>query len=211
MTFDWTVRVTDIVMVLAVIAGPILAVAATEVYRRRKESDDRRDAVFRGLMATRSAPLSPNHIENLNMVDTLFHRRNATDREVVDAWKVYLQHLGDHRYPKESWPARKADLLHELLHKMSLAVGYSFDLSHIKGGTYYPDGYQNAELDWQEVRQMLVQILKGAYPLRVTITPSNNEDEIRNHVEAQTALRDVLGGRRPLPVLVVQSPETYED
>jgi hypothetical protein len=210
MTFDWTFRVTDIVMIFAVIAGPILAVAATEVYRRRKELSDRRELVFRTLMATRSATLSPNHIENLNMVDTLFHGSRREDRAVVDAWKVYLQHLGDGQYAKESWGARKADLMHDLLHKMSVAVGYSFELSHIKSGAYYPDGYQTAEWDWQEVRQMLVQILKGAHPLRVTVTPSNDQAEAQSYLATQAAFREVLSGHRPIPIVMVQAIDEHE-
>lgn len=205
MTFDWTVRLTDIVMILAVIAGPILAVLATEVYRRRKEASDRREAVFRVLMATRNATLVPHHIENLNLVDTVFHGSDSRSRAVVDQWKVYLQHLGDRNYPQQTWSARKVDLFHDLLQKMSLVVGYSFDLSHIKGGTYYPEGYEAAELEQASLRKLLLKIIAGEESLKVSILPPNNEAAFAAHKEMQDAIKGFLGGKTQFPIVVTES------
>ena len=200
MTFDWTVRLTDIVMICAVIAGPILAVLATEVYRRRKEVSDRREVLFRGLMATRNATLSPHHIESLNLVDTVFHGSATKDRNVVDQWKVYLQHLGDRSYPAQSWEARRADLLHELLQKMSVAVGYSFDLSHIKNGTYYPGGYVTTEQEIADLRKLILKIVSGEESLKVSVLPVNTPESLASHLELQTAVKQLILGRVPIPV-----------
>lgn len=68
-------------------------------------------------------------------------------------------------YPKETWAARKAELLVELLFEMGVALGYSFDKSHIKSGTYYPGGYSDAEIDNLEARKLWLEVLRGTRPL----------------------------------------------
>ena len=169
MTLDWTVRVSDIVMILAVFVGPIVAVQLTEWLRTSKELRERRDSIFRTLMSTRSATLAPAHIEALNLVDVLFHSKKPQDRKVVDSWKLYLAHMNDHSYPRESWGARKADLLHDLLYDMGSSLGYSFDRSHIKAGTYYPHGYEDAERDQYESRKLWLEVARGARTVPITI------------------------------------------
>jgi len=171
MQFDWTVRVTDLVMIAAVFLGPIVAVRLTEWLRHQKEFGQRRDGIFRTLMATRNATLAPVHVEALNLVDVLFHKGTPQDRKVVDAWRLYLSHLNDHNYPKDSWAARRAELLVELLFEMGVALGYSFDKSQIKSGAYYPGGYSDAELDQLEARKLWLEVLRGRrqLPMRAEV------------------------------------------
>ena len=125
-------------MIFAIIVGPIIAVQITKFIRRHQEQRDRKMYLFRTLMATRSATLAPAHIEALNLVEIEFHSNNHQDCKVVNAWKLYRAHLFDSNYPQESWDARRADLLVELLYEMSSELGYNYDKAHIKGGTYYP-------------------------------------------------------------------------
>lgn len=204
MTFDWTVRVTDIVMILAVVAGPIAAVLATEVYRRRKEISDRKESVFRALMATRSATMSPTHVENLNLVETVFLGSDSRSRAVVDQWKVYLQHLGSGDPQQHAWGVRREDLLHDLLQKMSIAIGRSYDLSHIKGGVYYPSGYETAEQELIVLRKLLLKIIAGEESLKVTLLPLNNEAAFAAHKEMQDALKKFVTGNTPIPISVTE-------
>ena len=181
MQFDTTIRITDIVMIVAVLSGPIVAVQLTEWLRRRRELRDRRDWMFRTLMATRNATLAPAHVEALNLVDVLFHGSTAQERRVVDAWRLYLSHLNDHQYPRESWGVRRAELLVELLFEMGVAIGYSFDRSHIKAGTYYPGGYSDAEIDHLETRKLWLEVLRGnrELPMRATVAAADQKERVR--------------------------------
>ena len=180
MQFDTTIRITDIVMIVAVLAGPIVAVQLTEWLRRSRERHDRRDWVFRTLMATRNANLAPAHVEALNLVDILFHGSSPQERRVVDAWRLYLSHLNDHQYPRESWGVRRGELLVELLLEMGVAIGYSFERSHIKAGTYYPGGYSDAEVDQLETRKLWLEILRGKreLPMRASVAQRPAQDQI---------------------------------
>ena len=77
--------------------------------------------------------------------------------------------MNDHAYPRESWGARKTDLLHELLFDMGSSLGYSFDRSHIKAGTYYPNGYEDADRDQFESRKLWLEVARGKRPVRIAI------------------------------------------
>ena len=162
MQFDTTIRVIDLVMIFAVVSGPVVAVQLTEWLRQSKEKRERKDGIFRTLMATRNANLAPNHVEALNLVDVLFHGPSPQEKRVVEAWRLYLSHLNDSSYPREAWGTRRSELLVELLFEMGTALGYTFERSHIKSGTYYPGGYSDAEIDQQETRKLWLEVLKGS-------------------------------------------------
>src|SRR6266700_3331657 len=119
MVFDWAIRITDLVTIIALLAGPIVAVQLAEMLRKRQDLRNRKRQIFRTLMATRSATLTPHHIEALNLVEAEFYSGSSEDRKVIDSWKLYLAHLNDTNYPLDAWGARRSDLLVELLYDMS--------------------------------------------------------------------------------------------
>lgn len=155
-------------MILAVAAGPIIAVQITEYLRHKKDSRDRKVHIFRTLMATRSAQLAPAHIEALNLVELEFQVSPHKARRVVDAGRLYIDHLKDRLYPREAWVPRKDELLIDLLYEMSTALGYNFDKVQIKAGSYYPSGYQETENDNLQIRKLWLDILKGDKRLPIT-------------------------------------------
>lgn len=172
MAWDWTIKITDIIMVVAIVAGPIIAVRITEVMRHRKDARDRKVHIFRTLMATRSAQLAAMHIEALNLVELEFHSTKHQERRVLDAGRLYVDHLRDYLYPKETWVARKNELLVDLLYEMSVALGYNFDKVQIKAGSYYPSGYEEAEYENLQTRKLWLEILKGNKKLPISSEPS---------------------------------------
>ncbi|QYM78725.1 hypothetical protein K0B96_15695 [Horticoccus luteus] len=167
LAIDWTARATDLVMILAVFAGPYLAVRVTEGLRLKKEKRDRQIHVFRTLMATRASSLSPTHVEALNLIDIEFDHRGAEEKRVVSAWKLYHAHLGDHSYPPESWNHRRAELLVDLLHDMAECLGYEFDKGHIKSSSYYPKGYGEIEEDQHQIRKKIRGLIEGKSAIHV--------------------------------------------
>ncbi len=170
---------TDILTIIAILLGPIIAVQLTRIIDRNKRADERKLGIFKALMTTRSATLASQHIEALNMVDVEFDIKKPLEKDVVETWKVYLDHLNDRSYPKESWGARRVELMIDLLYKMGRALGFVFDKSHIKNTSYYPSGYGEMEDDQYIIRKSFVALLKGDTPLPVKIVnvpppPSGN-------------------------------------
>ena len=68
MTWDYTIKLTDVAIVLATASGPIFAVQAQKCLERRRSVQERRLLIFRTLMSTRAAVLSPGHVEVLNAI-----------------------------------------------------------------------------------------------------------------------------------------------
>ena len=65
-------KFSEVLTILAVILGPILAVQAQKAIERWRERRNRKLWVFKTLMATRGSRLSPNHVQALNMIDLEF-------------------------------------------------------------------------------------------------------------------------------------------
>lgn len=159
---------TDWIMIVAVFMGPIFAVLTAERIRLSQESRNRKISLFRALMSTRASALAPSHVEALNLIDIEFDSKNRKERAVLEAWKLYHSHLNDRSYEDvEAWSKRTELLLVDLLHAMSICLGYPFDKAHIKNSSYYPRGHGEVELDQHTARKALVEVLEGRKPLSV--------------------------------------------
>lgn len=192
MEWEWEIRITDIIMTIAVFAGPIVSVQLAEGLSKLKDKKNRKVHIFRTLMATRSAQLAPMHVEALNLIDLEFHSQKRQDKRVLDAGRLYMDHLKDRGYPKEAWPARKGDLLVELLYEMSEALGYGFDKVQIKAGSYYPSGWDDVERENEETRQNWLNIVKGNQQLhmKAEIFPSTAHDSPLKEDKASNSTTD---------------------
>jgi hypothetical protein len=78
-----------IATIVAVLAGPILAVWVTRRIDESRLKQTRRMEVFRTLMRTRRMRLNPDHVGALNLVEIEFHG----EVPVIEAWKSYWDHL----------------------------------------------------------------------------------------------------------------------
>ena len=152
-------------------------------------------------MATRTANLSFQHVEALNLVETEFSSGNKEDNQVISAWKLYLSHLNDKNYPQVSWGARRADLLVDLLYEMSLALGYGHEKAAIKAGSYYPQGYGSMEEEQQALRKGLLAVIYGGQSINMNITTS--EDTANLQKQVNEALLESLSDNRIVKVSIV--------
>jgi hypothetical protein len=168
--------VADWLMILAVLLGPIIAVRLTRHLDNRKEIRERKLWIFKTLMATRASTLSPHHVEALNRIDLEFSPKNKKEKPVLEAWKAYLDLLGDSGIAQEQWGIRRVDLLVELLHKMAQILDYEFDKTTIKNSSYYPRGYGELEKDQTVIRRGLKELIEGqrAVPMFITNLPAPN-------------------------------------
>lgn len=168
--------ISDAFMIAAVLLGPVLAVQVQKFIEKINDVKIRKLWVFKTLMATRGAALSPQHVQALNMIDLEFTSNNKKDKAVIDAWKTYLDHLckaphnlQDANYQAEFtlWANKSSDYLAELLFVMSKSVGYDFDKVRLKNGAYSPQGHVDIENDIFQIRKGVLEILNGRRPLPV--------------------------------------------
>ena len=201
--------------IVAIIAGPILAIQVEKFLERRREDRNRRIAVFKTLMVTRGMVLSPKHIEALNAIDIEFSSDNDKDKKVRESWKAYLDQLG--HYPKDGtedekkrWGDKNSELLVELLSVMCDAVGYHFDKTHIKRAAYVPERFFNVEFEQDFLRRSFVELFSGQkkFPIEFHIPPGKESpppDE--NQEKLQQLMIEYYEGNKPLRVVIEKGEE----
>lgn len=186
---NWTIRVTDIAIVIATILGPVLAIQAQKWLERGREIEQRRATIFRELMATRATMLSPRHVEALNAIPIEFYGNSAKLKPIIDAWKAYLDHLSQPGIFDEVWAAKRRDLFVDLLHRMAELLGYEFNSVEIAKEIYAPRGHAQIESDQDIIRRGLAEMFSGkiALPMEVTKFPVDN-----SALQEQKELRQLL-------------------
>ncbi|MET4514364.1 hypothetical protein ABIB81_003683 [Bradyrhizobium sp. I1.7.5] len=186
--------VTDGLLIIATIAGPILAVQAQKWLERSREDDQRKKNIFYALMGTRATRLAEDHVRALNSIDLAFGTSRVKERAVIDAWGSYALQLNTpHDQTSEAqrvaWNSDAHRLFIELLFVMSKAVGFDFTKEHLQRGIYYPTGHAEIEADRHRVLKNAAAVLSGDQPLKMEISsfPVSNE-----MVSSQLALQGKL-------------------
>jgi len=165
-----TMTIADWLMIIAVFLGPIVAVRLTRYLDDKKEIRTRKLEIFKTLMATRAYTSSWAHVEALNRIDLEFDKNHKKEKQVIEAWKEYLDLLGNTNIPIEQWGVRRIDLLIELLHKMAHVLNYDFDKTHIKNSSYSPRVHGETEEEQNALRKGVIEVLEGKKPIPMTIT-----------------------------------------
>jgi hypothetical protein len=167
--------IADWLTILAIIAGPIIAVQLTRFLDERREVRDRKLQVFKTLMATRAYNVSWAHVEALNRIDLEFDKRRPKEKAVIDAWIEYLDLLANSAMSPDQWIIKRVDLLVELLHKMAIVLDYDFDKVHIKNSTYSPMAHGTLEQELEAIRRGALELLDGKRSLPVVISQSDGK------------------------------------
>jgi hypothetical protein len=165
---------TDILMVLATAISPLIAVQVTRYLDDRNEERGRKLQVFKTLMATRAYTLSTAHVEALNRIDLEFSSKRPLEKAVLDQWLQYLDHLGNQALTGQAWADKRVDLLVDLLFAMAKALGYEFNKTQIKNGTYSPTAHGRVESEQENLRRLTLELLesKRSIPIYVTNVPT---------------------------------------
>lgn len=207
---DWKIKLTDIAIVFATLLGPILAIQAQKWLEKERAVKERRMWIFRMLMATRAARLSPNHVEALNAVPIEFYGNNESLRSIVDKWKSYIAHMsetiGEGGMSLEVWNKTCNDLFFDLLYLMSKFLGYEFNRVELSKEVYSPKGHQWIESDQEIIRRGLAKMFTGelAIPMDVRSFPVDN-DALKEHAEFRKAALKWLAGDSAVGVEIKQN------
>lgn len=171
---------TNFAIICATLLGPVLAVQAQKWLESNRAIKARRLDIFRTLMATRAATLSPIHVEALNAVPVEFYGTGKGLKAINDAWKLYLDHHSIEGPTTKLWVQTKQDLFMELLHLMSQFLGYSFSKAQIRRDIYSPRAHGDLEADQAIIRRGAVALLKGeiALPIDVREFPAISQSPI---------------------------------
>lgn len=167
----------DIIMTVAVILGPILAVQAQKFLEGVQEKSKRRHALFRTLMSTRAERLHRNHVEALNMTDIEFYGRllpfirtryqTKQEQAVTHAWKCYNSHLNqrDDYESLDLWLKKCDELFTEMLYAMSQALNYDYDKVQLQRDCYRPMAHGDLENTQLAILSGLNEVINKGRPL----------------------------------------------
>lgn len=183
-------NISESLLILSTLAGPVLAVQAQKWVERSKAAGDLRFWIFRTLMSTRATRISAEHVTALNMIDLAFYGRrllgtaipyrNKADQAVVDAWHEYQKHLTpeppiqDHEIERgQQWSAKGEELFLNLLSALAKASRYKFDRGHLRTGGYNPMSSVIIEREQARLRKLFIEALSTEGPAALRVMPSH--------------------------------------
>ena len=187
--------VVDIVTIIALIIGPVLAVIIGRFLESRRIERERRTDVFRTLMRTLGDKLSFDHVSALNLVSIEFQNNG----NVIKEWKEYHEYLrsgyqrrSDEIVSENLTEAQKQErnnryntrtfiesekLLAKLLIAMAESLNYKIEI--FQGG-YSPQGWKHVENQQALIRQYFVDLYLGNKALPITVFNGRQSEVNRN-------------------------------
>jgi predicted nucleotidyltransferase len=160
--------IADILIILATALSPLIAVQVTRRLDDRNEERGRKLDVFKTLMTTRAYSVSPAHVQALNRIDLEFSRKKKAEKEVLEVWQQYLDHLG-RNVEEPSWGPRREELFVNLLHAMAKALNYDFSKTDIRNTAYSPKAHGQLEEEQQLIRMRVLEVLEGRRALAMHV------------------------------------------
>ena len=157
-------KITDIVMIIAVLSGPVASVMITLWWQGRKEKRDAKERLFLTLMAHRKAyPPSQQWVDGLNVIDVVF----ADVPQVVELWHRYYESLAN---PPANDNYQNRDHTYLLmLSAMARALGYQKLEQTDIDKFYSPQAHGNQlELNYKCQTEWL-RVLENTARLEVTL------------------------------------------
>jgi hypothetical protein len=155
--------------IAAVILGPVLAFAIQHWRDVRRETRSRKVKIFHQLLLTLKVSMAPAHVDALNSIPLDFY----SDKAIMESWREYTSHLNNSAMLKNNnrgWGEKRFDLLIELVYKMANSLGYNhLDKALLKDNIYVPQGYEDREEQFRQIRESLQQVLRGQHPIPVTM------------------------------------------
>ena len=166
--------------IAAIIIGPVVALWLQRISERRRDQRNRKLIIFKELMATRATRVSPRHVDALNAIEVEFSDGSADDKRVLEAWRLYLDHLGDDNAgDNQQWTAKGNDLLTDLLYEMSRTLRYDFNKITLKKNVYSPRAHGDLELDQYLLRKYIVEMLAGERAIMTAIFTGEKPLDVR--------------------------------
>ena len=156
-------NIYDVVSVLAIVVGPIVAVVITHRLQVKKGIRDDKMQIFKTLMTARIYPWTPAMVDSLNIIDIVF----ADDKKVREAWKDLFDKYNvsncDESHLKKVQIAQ-----YKLLQSIADSLGYKDKVTwETIQNPYIPRGMQE-QIDAQNRNQMvyssLIETVKDSLP-----------------------------------------------
>jgi len=216
--------IADGLMIGAVLLAPLVAVQVQKWLEEWKEKNERKEQIFKTLMATRARRLDHSHVEALNMIDLVFK-----GDPVCDKWTEYLDSLAtapekpavdaseekqrNYNQDLKTWNAAHDDKFIDLLYEMSRALKYKFNKVHLKKSIYYPIAHSDIEIEQHVLRREALSFFSGIHAVKMDVTkiptPSDQNEILKEQAKLRRYIMDLMEGKKSFPVSM-SGPEERE-
>ncbi|MBB5343161.1 DUF6680 family protein [Tunturibacter empetritectus] len=176
MTIDYTLKLTDILTIAAILIGPITALMIQRFLDQGREADRRKGELFRSVWATRGFParLQHRHVDALNMVGLDFADKPA----VVTAWKEYLDMLNtpepaDEGQKTQFYRDRDGKFI-DFIFAMSQTLDYQATRLEVQKQYYSPVAHGTWADQEAILRDGITKLFKEHNPIPIRIVDSNS-------------------------------------
>jgi hypothetical protein len=88
-TLYWGLKFSELVTLIGIIVGPIVAVAMTLLVEAKRRQRDSKIQIMRMILNTRHLPADPSYNAAINLIPVEFNN----DEKVMSAWKDYISHV----------------------------------------------------------------------------------------------------------------------
>lgn len=183
--------------VAAIILGPVLAFGIQHWRDQLREDRNRKRKVFHQLLLTLKVPMAQVHVDAINSVPLEFY----SHPETIRAWRLYTSHLNNRNMLKnnnQAWGEKKFELLIDLVYEMGKTLRFDhIDKATLRDNLYVPQGYEDREEQFSQIRATLLQVLRGECPVPVTMVgPVSVEEPLKAAEELPAPRQSAL----PSPV-----------
>ena len=79
-----------------------------------------------------------------------------------------MGHINTKPQPNDGWVDEQSKRLTRLVAEMGNVLGYKLQQLDVLDGGYWPQGFVDLEVEWQEVRRALIAVFSGHRPLMVS-------------------------------------------
>lgn len=164
-----------VISALAILTSPLAALQVQRWLDAERAHSDRKMAIFRTLMTTRTTQIAPAHIEALNAIEVEFYATGGPDKSVLDAWRLYVAHVNTKvgiGPDAARWVETKTNRLVSLLLEMSKSLGYRMDEAAIRTNMYRPQLFADIEEEAHALRKAALEVFSGQRPLQTALIGS---------------------------------------
>ena len=164
-TIDWNFWLT-IATVVAIIAGPLIALEIERRLDDKRAKRKRQQAVFTDLLRTRGIRLDAVHVSALNVVEVEFYE----DATVRTEFKNYISHLSSPMpavTQQERYFEERNDRFLDLLDAIGKSLGYVFDKHELGRLSYVPQGWEDDQATIRRNARLLSEVLAGERALPI--------------------------------------------
>ena len=186
-TYKGYLEIKDLITVIALVAGPIVAVIITRYNDQTKAKKDRQLMTFRSLMQNRSDPLSKEFVAALNLIEVDFNEYLS----IKNAWKELFDALHPKIKPEKPEEQQTQKFLlwtltTKLLHEIGKCLHIEIEQLDVMQRIYAPQGW----LDEKNRREF---ILNNINSILAKFSQPRSQVELYNLInDKDPALIDLL-------------------